>query len=314
MNVFPQARRGVDPRVARARGATRSRLIGGRVTPYLFVAPFILAFLVLLAIPVLYSLVLSFQRYRGYGATRWIGFTNYRRFLSYHQFWSSWVNTGIYWIGGAVVTLSLAFLLAVLVHQGAIKGKRIYKPVIFLPNVMASVAAALIFQSLFAPQSGVINALIGKQLAWNQDEFLGKVAVIALRAWHGTGWFFIVFLAGLTTINPELYDAARVDGARAWQSLRHITLPLMRPTFLFAVVTITISSLRLFAEPNLLFGGGTAPPQFQPIMNQLYLNLQSGEFGAAAAVAWLIFIPIVVVAAIQFRLLRGSDRAEGGES
>ncbi len=314
MNVVPQARRETASLAVPARVVPQRPRAWERVGPYLFVAPFVLAFLVLLAIPVVYSLVLSLLRYRGYDTPRWVGFANYGRLLGYHQFWSSWGNTLVYWIGGSVVTLAFAFLLAVLVHQSAITGKRVYKPIIFLPNVMAAVAASLIFQSLFATQSGVINSLIGKQLAWNQDEFLGKVAVILLRSWHGTGWFFVVFLAGLTTIDPELYDAARVDGAHAWHSLRHITLPLMRPTLLFATVTITISSLRLFAEPNLLFSSGTAPPQFQPIMNQLYLNLQSGEFGAAAAVAWLIFIPIVIVSAIQFRLLRGDGRGEGAES
>jgi ABC-type sugar transport system permease subunit len=125
-----------------------------------------------------------------------------------------------------------------------------------------------------------------------------------LRSWHSIGWFFVIFLAGLTTINPELYDAAKVDGANAWQSMRSITIPLMRRTFLFALVIISINSMRLFAEPNLLFSNNLAPPQFQPIMNQLYQNLRGADFGAAAAIAWLIFIPIVIVSLIQFRLLR----------
>ena len=170
---------------------------------------------------------------------------------------------------------------------------------------MAAVAAALVFQTIFAPEAGVVNALFGVDIAWDQDAVFGKLAVIALRSWHSIGWFFVIFLAGLTTINPELYDAAKVDGARAWQSLWSITIPLMRPTFLFAIVTISIYSLRMFAEPNLLFSTGIAPARFQPIMNQLYLNLRAGQFGSASAVAWLIFIPIVVVSVIQFRLLRG---------
>jgi len=108
----------------------------------------------------------------------------------------------------------------------------------------------------------------------------------------------------LTTINPELYDAAKVDGANALQSMRSITIPLMKRTFLFALVIISINSMRLFAEPNLLFSNNLAPAQFQPIMNQLYQNLRGADFGAAAAVAWLIFIPIVIVSLVQFRLLR----------
>ncbi len=306
----PVDRVGVPPQPGR-RAAPRRGRTGEGIAPYLLIAPFVVSFLALFAGPALYSLVLSFYRYRGYGTATFTGLDNYRSLLGYHQFWTSWINTGIYWLGGTIVTLGVALLLAVLVYSSAIRGKTLYRPAIFLPNVMAAVAASLIFQIIFAPESGVLTALLGVKLAWNQDLFLGRVAVITLRAWHSIGWSFVIFLAGLTTINPELYDAAKVDGARAWHSLRHITLPLLRPTFLFALVTVSISSLRMFAEPNLLFSNSVAPPQFQPIMNQLYLNLQSGQFGNAAAAAWLIFIPILVVSLIQFRLLRGE--AGGGE-
>jgi ABC-type sugar transport system permease subunit len=295
--------------VVGARAAPRRRAAGERLGPYLFIAPFLVSFLVLFLGPALYSLVLSFYRYRGYGAATWVGTANYERLLGYHQFWTSWINTVAYWVGSAALTLVVAFLLAVLVYHSPIRGKRFYKPALFLPNVMAAVAASLIFQTIFAPESGVINTLLGVSLAWDQDPVLGKLAVVVLRSWHSIGWFFVIFLAGLTTINPELFDAARVDGANAWQTLRSITLPLMRRTLLFAVVIISIYSLRMFAEPNLLFSDNLAPAEFQPIMNQLYLNLRSGEFGSAAAVAWLIFIPIVVVSVVQFRLLRTDEGA-----
>jgi ABC-type sugar transport system permease subunit len=293
----------------RAAPRPRQRALGERLTPYLFIAPFLVSFVVLFLGPALYSLVLSLYRYRGYGAASWVGPANYERLLGYHQFWASWSNTLVYWVAGAAVTLVVAFVLAVLVYHGPIGGKLFYKPAIFLPNVMAAVAAALVFQTLFAPGSGVVNSVLGVDIAWDQDALFGKLAVVALRAWHSIGWFFVIFLAGLTTINPELYDAAKVDGATALQSTRSITLPLMRRTFLFAVVIISITSLRMFAEPNLIFGtgDGLAPAAFQPIMNQLYLNLRAGEFGLASAVAWLIFVPIVVVSAVQFRLLRGDD-------
>ena len=282
-----------------------SRFSLERLAPYIFVAPFALAFLLLFAGPAVYSLVLSLYRYRGYGAATFIGADNYIRLLEYHQFWSSFFNTVIYWIASAAITIVVSFLLAVLVSSAVKQGQHIYKPLIYLPHVMAIVAASLVFQSIFAPESGVINTLIGVRLAWNQDPFLGKLAVVVLRSWQSIGFFFVIFLAGLTTINPELYEAARVDGARAWHDLRYITLPLLRPTMLFAVVIASIYSLRMFAEPNLLFSNNEAPPEFQPIMNQLYENLRSGQFGNAAAAAWLIFVPVVVVAFIQFRLLRG---------
>ena len=294
---------------ARSEPRPRRRAWVEGLSPYLFVAPFVVSFVVLFVGPAVYSLVLSFYRYRGYGEATWVGTQNYDRLLNYHQFWTAWRNTIIYWLGSASLTLVTAFLLAVLVYSRAIKGKRAYKPIIFMPHVIATVAAALVFQTIFSPESGVLNNLIGASLAWDQDPMLGKLAVILLRSWHSVGWFFVIFLAGLTTINPELYDAAKVDGANAWQSLRSITLPLMRRTVLFAVVTMSIYSLRMFAEPNLLFPNNLAPPEFQPIMSQLYQNMRGGQFGMSSAVAWLIFVPVVVVSVVQFRLLRGDDGA-----
>ncbi len=288
-----------------ARSAPRIRRgFGERIAPYLLIAPFVVSFVILFAIPALYSLILSLYRYRGYGTATYVGTDNYERMLGYHQFWTSWINTIVYWLGSAVVTIILAFLLAVMVYSSDIFGKRLYKPAIFVPNVMAAVAAALIFQIIFSPGAGVLNTLLGTQIAWDQDLWWGRFAVVMLRSWHSIGWFFVIFLAGLTTVNPELYDAAKVDGANAWQSMRSITIPLMKRTFLFALVIISINSMRLFAEPNLLFSNNLAPAKFQPIMNQLYQNLRGADFGAAAAVAWLIFIPIVIVSLVQFRLLR----------
>lgn len=308
MGAICREHQALSPSVAVGARSVSRRSLGERLGPYLFIAPFLVSFLLFFLGPALYSLILSFYRYRGYGNATWAGTGNYERLLGFHQFWTGWTNTVIYWLGSAVIILVVAFLLAVVVFHSPIRGKNLYKPAIFLPNVMASVAAALIFQTIFAPNSGVITSLTGLALAWDQHSVLGRLAVIALRSWHSTGWFFVIFLAGLTTINPELYDAARVDGANAWQSLRSITLPLMRRTVLFAVVIISITSIRLFAEPNLIFGT-MAPAAFQPVMNHLYLNIRGGEFGLASAVAWLIFVPIVIVSAVQFRLLRSDEGA-----
>lgn len=283
-----------------------------QLAPYLFIAPYIAAFILLLTGPALYSLVLSFFDYRGYGSASWVGLENYERLLTYHQFWTSVANTAVYWIGSAIVTIVVSFFLAYLVYSSSIKGKNVYRPLIFLPRMMAPVSAALVFQTIFDSQRGVINSIIDSNLPWDQNQFLGWLAVILMRSWSGIGWFFIVFLAGLTTINPSLLDAARVEGANTWQVLRFVILPLMRPTFLFVIVTISIYSFQMFAEPNLVFPGNDqlAPSQFQPVMNQVLQNLNDGEFGTASAAAWLIFIPIVIASVVIFRLLQ--ERAEKG--
>lgn len=282
-----------------------------RIVPYIFISPFIFSFFVLFLGPALYSLVLSFFRYRGYGDATFIGLDNYRSLVTYHVFWTTLRNTLFYWIAHVFPLMFFAFLLAVLVRSKMIKGKGFWKPVIFLPNIVAVVASALIFQSLFGTRYGVINSLIGMEIPWLQDYNLTRWVVVLLLVWRGVGWWFVIFLAGLTAINPEVEEAALVDGATNTQRLRHVTIPLMRNTFLFAFVIDAISSLRMFAEPNVLvgIGGSLAPNDVAPILNLLLSNLRGGRFGTSAAVGWILFFLTVTISLLQFRIFRtGTDR------
>ena len=141
------------------------------------------------------------------------------------------------------------------------------------------VASALIFQSLFGTKYGVINTLLGVTIPWLQEPSLTRMVIIVLLIWRRVGWWFVIFLAGLTAINPEVEEAAQVDGANGWQQLMRITIPLMRNTFLFAFVVDAIASFRLFAEPNVLvgLGGSLAPPEVAPVLNLLLNNLRAGS-------------------------------------
>jgi ABC-type sugar transport system permease subunit len=145
-------------------------------------------------------------------------------------------------------------------------------------------------------------------VAWLTDPAALKWGVALLLVWRGLGWYFIVFLAGLSGVPEDLLEAASVDGANARRRLWHVIVPLMRPTILFAVVIDTIASLQLFPEPNLLVGGaGTtagAPPSAAPVMNQVVTNVIGGQFGLAAAAGWMVFVAIGCFSLIQFRLFR----------
>jgi ABC-type sugar transport system permease subunit len=214
-----------------------------------------------------------------------------------------------YWLAHVVPLMVIAFLLAVLVRSRFVAFKGIFKPILFLPNIVAVVAASLVFQNLFGTQYGVINSLLGLQVPWLQDPTLAKIVVVVLLVWKNVGFWFVVFLAGLTSVNPEVDDAARVDGATASQRMFYVTLPLMRPIFLFAFVIDAIGSFQLFTEPNVILGrGGTlAPPDTAPLLNLLVVNLRSGNFGQASAVSWLLCIIIAAASIIQFRLFRERD-------
>ncbi len=298
--------------LAAAPPAPQRRRIGGlrdSLAPYLFILPFVLSFVVLFLGPAIYSLVLSFFRYKGYGDARFIGLSNYLTTINYHVFWTAVGNTVFYWLAHVFPMMIIAFGLAALVRSRLVAFKRVFKPILFLPNIVAVVAASLVFQSLFGTQYGVINSLLGMQIPWLQDPTLTKIAVVALIVWRNVGFWFIVFLAGLTSINPELEDAARIDGATTWQRLRFVTLPLMRPIFLFAFVIDAIGSFQLFTEPNVLMGraGALAPPDSAPMLNVLVVNLRSGNFGQAAAVGWLLCLIVAVASVVQFRLFRDNS-------
>jgi ABC-type sugar transport system permease subunit len=280
-----------------------------RLAPYLFISPFILFFLALFIGPSIYSLVLSFFRYKGYGDATFVGIANYVSILQYHVFWTELVNTIFYWLVHVIPLMVGAFLLAVLVRSKFIKGQRFFKPVLFVPNIVATVAAALVFQSLFGTQYGVINKLLGTQIDWLHDPTITKFVVVLLLIWKGLGWWFIIFLVGLTSINPELEEAATVDGASVRQRLVYIVIPLMRNIFLFAFVIDAINSLRMFTEPNVLVGrsGQLADPEVAPLLNLLISNLRGASFGQASAVGWILFVLTLGITLIQFRILRSSD-------
>jgi ABC-type sugar transport system permease subunit len=292
------------------RRRARRRRWGDRLAPYLFLAPFLVSFVLFFLAPSLFSVVLSFARYNGYTAIQWVGLQNYKSLIDDPYFRQAVTNTLFYWIVPMLPLLGGGLGLALLVRSKLTRWAGFYKPLIFLPQVMAPVAAALVWRVMLT-NNGILNTLTGLKTDWLADPSAQKWGVVMLLVWRGVGWYFVVFLAGLTSIPDELLEAASVDGVRSWQRLRYIILPLLRPTIVFAVVIDTIMSLQLFAEPNLLVGTGGgaiagAPPSAAPVMNQVISNLTNGAFGLSAAVGWLMFIVIGVFSFVQFRLFRES--------
>jgi ABC-type sugar transport system permease subunit len=273
----------------------------------------VFSFAFLFLFPAIYSLALSFYRYKGYGDARYVGLSNYQVTFSYHVFWTMLRNTTFYWLMHALPLMVLSFLLASLVSSPLVRWKSFYKPMIYLPNVVAAVASGLLFQSMFGTQYGVLNRLLGIQVPWLERPEIARWVIVALIIWQRAGWWFVIFLAGLTSINPEVEEAALVDGANGWQRMWRVTVPLMQGTFLFAFVMDAIGSFRLFAEPNTLMarGGSLAPNEVAPLLNLLLINLRSAAFGQAAAVGWILFVIVVAISLAQFRLFADRTEAEG---
>jgi ABC-type sugar transport system permease subunit len=276
----------------------------------LFIAPFIVVFAAFTVWPNVNSLILSFQRYDGFTERHWVGLANYRSLLQYGGFRTEALNTIEYWLFHAVILIPIAFVLAVMVSSRNLRGRKVWQALIFLPQVMSIVAVTLVFQVLFSRQSGVVNDLFGLHVAWLTNFGIAKWVVVLLLVWQGLGFWFVVFVAGIASIDPEIDEAARMDGAGALRRMVSITLPLTRNFILFAVVIDGIASMALYTEPNVLLATNAAgaPPRVAPLSNLVLTNLLSGSYGQSAAAGWMLFILTIAVSTLIFginRLVKG---------
>ena len=289
-------------------GRLREELIG-----WGFALPFVIIFTLFMAGPILASAVMSFTDFglrdlRNPLGTDFIGLANYQALLDDPKFRKAIVNTAYFVIVGVPLTLVLGLAAAVALDRGIRRFRTLFRVGYYLPVVTSIVAIAVVWRFLLNPDQGLLNMLLAglgiKGPAWLADPLLAMPSIIAMAAWRNLGLAMIVFLAGLQTIPAQLYEAASIDGAGRWQAFRHVTLPLLRPTILFLVVITTIGYLQLFEEPFVMTEGG---PLDQTLSISMYMYQQGFEFfnqGYAAAIAWILFILVAIVAIAQFRLLR----------
>ncbi|WP_309097420.1 sugar ABC transporter permease [Streptomyces sp.] len=283
---------------------------------YAAISPFYLLFLCFGLIPVGFSLYLSLHRWDGLGPMEWAGLAQFRYLLTDTDFWSSIGNTLIIWALATFPMILLAMVTAVMLNS-AVRFKNVYRFAYFLPNVTSIVAVAIVFGSVFSTNFGLMNALLQAvgldQVAWLNTPWGIKVAIATLMTWQWTGYNAIIFLAGLQTIPSDLYEAARIDGAGPVQTFFRVTLPLLRPTLLFVLVVSTVTGLQSFAEPQVLlqttanestFSGGPDHAGRTMVLYFFQQTFDNNDFGYGAAVAWGIFLVVVLFSIINWRLVR----------
>ncbi|WP_369231686.1 carbohydrate ABC transporter permease [Streptomyces sp. R21] len=286
---------------------------------YAAISPFYLLFLAFGLIPVGFSLYLSFHRWDGLGSMEWAGLAQYKYLLADSDFWNAIGNTIIIWALATFPMIFLAMVTAVMLNS-AVRFKNLYRFAFFLPNVTSVVAVAIIFGSVFSTNFGLVNALLHAvgvdQVAWLNTPWGIKVAIATLMTWQWTGYNAIIFLAGLQTIPTELYEAARMDGAGPVQTFFRVTLPLMRPVLLFVLVVSTVTGLQSFSEPQVLlqttandstFSGGPGHAGQTMVLYFFQQTFDNNDFGYGAAVAWGIFLVVVLFSIINWRLVQRRD-------
>ena len=278
-----------------------------RATAWTLLSPWLIAFALFGLYPFAFSLATSFTDYspiRSAGA-HFVGIDNYARALRDPAFWAALGNTAFFVIGTIPFTTTLALLLALAV-QPAFRGRTAFRVGFFLPSVVSVVVLSLVFKGLYAPNGsldGVLRALGLPAPAWLLDPGTALPAIMAMDVWSASGYYMVIFLAGLEAIPRDLYDAARLEGASWWSCLAHITLPLLRPTLLFVLVVNTIRSLQIFAEVFVMTRGG---PLHRTTTVVYYLYEEAFyrfNLGYASAVAYLLFALTLLLAWAQMRLV-----------
>lgn len=234
----------------------------------------------------------------------WVGLENYRELLGDPQTLAVFGHT-LQYILGYLPLVYLGGLGLALALNRAVKGIGLFRSAYFLPVVTSWVVVALVWQWLLAPSGGLVNTLLGAiglpEPGWWTDPTWAMPSIILASVWKDLGFVMVILLAGLQAIPHEVLEAARVDGANAWQRFRHMTLPLLSPSTFFVVVISLINGFQVFDQVNVMTGGGPAGAS-QVVVGQIYdLTFRYGRAGDASALSWLLFLVILLITAIQLR-------------
>ncbi|MBP6994549.1 MAG: sugar ABC transporter permease [Phycicoccus sp.] len=325
MSVQSTTRPAVPAPSPAPRGRTlrqRLRAVDAITAPYLYISPFFILFVMVGLFPLLYTAWVSLHDWDligGKGA--FVGFDNYTHALGEPNFWVGFRNTvSIFLISGVTQTLG-AIALAAVLNQN-IRSKTFWRMGVLLPFVVAPVAVGVIFSKMFADQSGLINSLLEgvglPAVRWHSDVLASHVAISTMVNFRWTGYVTLIFLAAMQAIPTELYEAAVLDGASRVRQFFSITVPMLRPTIIFVVITATIGGLQIFDEPRVFDQSGLGGSDRQWMTMTMYLyELGWGpqkSFGRAAAVSWMLFLFIIFIGVVNFLITRRIASSASGRS
>lgn len=278
---------------------------------WLFVAPALLLIGVFFAIPVCGAFVLSFTDFDIYSvgdfrSTRFIGLDNYRDLLTAPLFWTATRNTLYFVIIGGPLSAAVSLAAALLVNAKLVRFRPFFRSAFFAPWVTTLVAMALVWRYIYHPQYGLLNAALGVvgigPIDWLGTTTWAMPSLILLSVWKNFGYNMLVFLAGLQSIPEELYEAAALDGAGSWRRFRHVTLPMLGPTFVFVGVVTMIASFQVFSEPYVMTQGGPLKSTLTLVLFMYEQGFRWWRLGYSAAIAVVLFGLTLVGTLVQLRM------------
>ncbi|MEE1295857.1 MAG: sugar ABC transporter permease [Bifidobacterium sp.] len=324
---------GSRPEPTTSKWRTRLGNFEWKALPHLYIAPFFLLFAVVGLFPLIYTMYIATRQYNTLtgdggvavcgavcGTTEQSIWGNFQWVLHQSEFWMALRNSFSIFLLSTIPQLCIALFLAWILNAN-LKAKTFWRMGVLLPYIIAPSAAGIIFSQIFSDKMGVINTVLQaigmSPIAWHVSTFWSHVAIATIVNFRWIGYNTLIFLAAMQAIPNDVLEAAVIDGAGAWRTFRSVVLPMLKPTLIFVIITSTIGGLQIFDEPQMFHNGtsGYGGPNHQYLTLSLYLwdlgfnkvTIGQPNLGRAAAVAWLLFLIIVMIAVINFLLTNSAS-------
>ena len=271
----------------------------------LFVLPAIVGTFIFIVIPIFCSFALSFTQWDLLGEIKFVGLENYRSVLSETEFLQILINTLVYALSTTFFAVIIPLFIASILNS-KIKGSEVFKTIYFLPFITPAIVIAIVWSWIFDPNIGLVNNLFNTHLTWLFDKHLAMPVLIFVSVWKLIGYNVVLFLTGFSTINPNIYESAKIDGAGSREIFREITVPLLKPTIYFIMLVTAISSFQVFDLIYVMTSGGPENSTNVIVYSIYKYAFEYFDIGKSCALAYILFAIIFILALIQKRIAKES--------
>ncbi len=273
---------------------------------FLFVLPALLGTLIFIIIPIFVSFTLSFTDWDLLNEITFVGLNNYRTIFTQEVFSKILINTLVYAISTTFFAVLIPLFIAEILNT-KLRGAEIFKTIYFIPFITPAVVIAIVWGWIFDPNIGLINSLFKTSLTWLFDTKLAMPVLIFVSVWKLIGYNVVLFLTGFSTINNDLYEASKIDGANYFQTFKNITLPLLKPTIYFVTLVTAISSFQVFDLIYVMTSGGPMDSTNVIVYSIYKYAFEYFDIGKSCALAYVLFFIILILAILQKKLTKTKE-------
>ncbi|HHV32884.1 MAG: sugar ABC transporter permease [Ruminococcaceae bacterium] len=287
--------------------SSKGRKRRNNLIAYSFIAPNFIGFAVFTLVPILMAVGLSFMKWNGSAVQgpQFVGLANYAKLFTDSRFKQAFINTVIYTVATVPLTMITSLLLAVILNQ-KIFARNFFRTISFFPYVASLVAVAAVWNALFSPEKGPVNQVlraigISNPPGWAVDSNWAMATLILFSVWKNMGYYMIMYLAGLQSISPELYEAAGLDGANTVQKFRYVTLPQLGNTSFLVLIMVTIQCFKVYDVVLMITNAGPGTKTLVLVFHIYNVAFKQWDLGYASAISMVLFLMVLIVTIVQFR-------------